>query len=284
MSSVTEENLSTTTGQLINLENCILPLVCLTVIIACSVNKFLSSSNSSTLYDNVKNLPFVFIKQIIYTYVFFLCAILVTFCSVMVLSSHQAGLIAEMRERPHHYFLWNYILLEIALKSIDKLGHFHHPYIHTFFFFVWCAMFAPSICVFDQITVLLAFQETFLIVCALTAVAFLWNLQIQKLLMLKLVNVFLATYILLTVVSVAVIVVGFPRNMFGLSLVIFVVHGGFLIHMFLFITCTHVFVELTRRGTEDVTRGAVDLFVCTMHLFGRIMIVNSYKFVALKVN
>lgn len=281
MLSVSEEN-SAPNGQFLNLDNIILPLVCSTVVIACLVNEFLLSSNSPTLYDDVSNWSFVFIKDIIFTYALFLCSIMVTIFSVLVLSSLQATLLAELREQPQRYFLWNYIFLEICLKAIDRLSYYHHHKRQIFFYLVWCTMFAPSICLFDQRIVTLAFKETFLIICALTAVAFFWNLRIQKYLMHKLVSVFIGSYILLTVVTIIVIVFGFPRNIFGLSLVIFAVYGGFLMHIFLFIISTHVFVELTKRGVEDMTHSAIDLFVCTMHIFGRIMIVNSYTFVALK--
>lgn len=281
MLSVSEENIALN-GLYFNLDNIILPLVCSTVVIACLVNEFLTSSNSPTLYDDVSNWPFEFIKNIIFTYALFLCSIMITVSSVMVFFSHQATLIAELREQPQRYFLWNYIFLEIGLKAIDRLSYYNHHKRQIFFYFVWCAMFAPSICLFDQRIVTLAFQETFLIMCALTAVAFFWNLSIQKYLMRKLVSVFIGSYILLTVITIIVIVFGFPRNIFGLSLVIFAVYGGFVMHIFLFVISTHVFVELTRRGMEDMTHSAIDLFVCTMHIFGRIMIVNSYTFVALK--
>lgn len=261
------------------LENIVLPIVCLVVIIACFIFKFNLCSNVPTLYDDIITWPCEFFRKIMISFILFVFSITVTAYSVIIFSKFQADTIAQMKEEnPRHYILWNYIFLEIILKGIEQFQCSNRRLVKVILYLIWCALFAPSICLFEPNMAYAALQETLLVLCALNTVTFLWSVEHLKCLRRNLVTVLSVIYISLTITSILMIAFGYPKNIFGLILVFLVLHAGFLFHALLFIISTLVFIEFSKLGIGDAISNCIDLYICTMHMFARIMLFDTYTF------
>lgn len=260
------------------LENIVLPIVCLVVIIACFIVKFNLCSNVPTLYDDIITWPCEFFQNIILSFILFVFSVTVTAYSVIVFSTFQADTVAQMKENPRHYILWNYIFLEIILKGIEQFQCSNRRSMKVILYLMWCASFAPSISLFELNMAYAALQETLLVLCALNTVTFLWSVENLKCLRRNLATVLSVIYIPLTIASISMIVFGYPKNIFGLILVFLVLHAGFVFHALLFIISTLVFIEFSKLGTGDAISNCIDLYICTMHMFARIMLFDIYTF------
>lgn len=260
------------------LENIVLPIVCLVVIIACFIIKFYLCLNVTTLYDDVITWPCEFFRKIMLSFTLFVLSITVTAYSVIIFSTFQADVIAQMKANPHRYVLWNYIFLEILLKRIERFQCSNRRSVKVILYLMWCASFAPSICLFEPNTAYAALQETLLVLCTLSTITFLWSVQNLMILRRNLSTVLSVIYIPLTTVSILMIVFGYPNNIVGLILVFFVLHAGFLFHALLFIISSLVFIEFSKLGTGDAIPNCIDLYICTMHMFARIILFDTYNF------
>lgn len=252
--------------------------VCFSLSLACLLNNFVFK-HSLTLYEEIsRSWSWGNVKLIAIIYFVFTCSLIVP-CLIYCCLSKFESVRLHFTNHSRIDFLLNYICTELTLKLGDKMkcrcGLAKRVVLHV----LWCALFAPSMLMFKSDIVILSLKEMIFLLIALTLVVFFWNIQHQRYLMGKLVPVVFVLHIFLTATSVLLIVLGYPHNIFGFTLIYFILHFGFLFYALLFILSTQVSMEFNKTGTQDILENITDLFVCTVHLFARISVLNSFDLV-----
>lgn len=255
----------------------VISLLCTVVILVCLLNNFVVCSHSPTLYDEVVRWPHTLLKNIALVYFLLIISAAITYAGVQVFTITFGDVVAIIKENPQRYVFWNYIFLEFTLLLIDAARKLNMQTAKTISYFMWCLMFAPVICLFDLETIDYASKLTALILFTSTVVVYFWNVHLQTYIMRRIVFVMLGIYIPLTASSVLLLIFGFPHNIFGSVIIFLVLHLGFLFYILLFVFSTHIFINFARQGADDFMRNAIELYVCAMHVFGRIMILSTYK-------
>lgn len=251
--------------------------ICVVIILLCVSNNLLVCSHSPTLFDEVARWPFSLLKKIALVYILLTISPLITYTGVLIYTTTFRNVMVILKEDPHRYVFWNYIFLEAVLILIDKARSFNMQITKKLSYFAWCLMFVPIICLFEPKTITYSFKITLLILFTSTIVVYFWSVQYQNYIIRRFVFVMIVVYIFLTSFSILFIIFGFPYNRFGFILICFVLHIGLLFYILLFIFSTHVFISFTREGTDDFIRNVIDMYVCAMHIFGRIMVLNTYN-------
>lgn len=253
---------------------------CFSILLACLFNNFvLQLQHSPTLYEEVsRGWPREGVNQLALTYFVFTCSLLVT--------GGCHGYLSECDSVRLHYtthsrgdFLLNFVCTELILKLGDRLQCSCYWTGRVAVHLLWCASYAPGMLVFTTEVSTLSMKATAVLLITLTTVAFFCNIEHQRSLVRRMIPVVLASHIFLTTISVLLIVLGYPHNILGFTLIVITLHFGFVFYALMFIASTHVLTECTKSGTQDIVENVTDLFVCTVNLFARISIFHSFNIV-----